>query len=197
MFKPSYLLMTSLLALSGAASAAMLSGTLNVDNGYVAYISSANNIQGTQVSAGNHWPTAYQFSNVNLTSGQDYYLHIYAYDQGWIAGFLGEFLLTGSGHTFANGDTRFATNTVGWGVSKTGWDNYQDATNWGANGAYPWGLRPEVDASAEWIWSDNAYDDDQAYFTTLISAVDVAEPSSMLLMGLGVAGLFAARKKMK
>ena len=196
-FKPFSFAITSLMLISAHASATLLSGGLNVDNGYVAYVSTNNSVQGTQVGAGNNWGATYQFAGVNLDAGQDYYLHVYAYDQGWIAGFLGEFNLTGSDHLFANGQTNLTTNIIDWDVSTTGWGNYQDATSVGANGSWPWGYRPGVSSNADWIWSADPYNNDHAYFTTLISAAEVPEPSSLMLLGLGFVGLMATRKKLK
>ena len=190
----SYVLAVSVLA-SASASATMLSGGLNVDNGYVAYLSTDDNTQGTLISSGNNWTSTYDFSNVNLDAGQDYFLHVYAYDQGWIAGFLGEFDLTGNDHTFANGQSNLTTNIIDWSVSTSGWNNYAAASSLGNNGSWPWGNRSDVSSSAEWIWSDDAYNDNQTYFTTAISASAVSEPGSLSLLGLGIAALGFARRK--
>lgn len=197
MLKPLSFAISTLLLASTQVSASLLSGGLNVDNGYVAYLSTDNNVQGTQISAGNNWTSTYNFSGVNLDAGQNYFLHIYAYDQGWIAGLLGDFNLNGTDHVFANGQSNLTTNTTDWDVSTSGWNAYQNVSSLGANGVGPWGTRPDVDSSAEWIWSANAYDDNYAYFTTAISAVSasVPEPSTMFLLGLGLAGLVVARKK--
>jgi len=190
----SYVLAASILA-SASASATILSGGLNVDNGYVAYLSTDDNTQGIQISSGNNWTSTYDFTNVNLNAGQDYFLHVYAYDQGWIAGFLGEFDLTGNDHTFANGQSNLTTNILDWDVSTTGWNNYADASSLGDNGSWPWGTRSGVSSSAEWIWSDDAYNDNQTYFTTAISASEVPEPGTLSLLGLGIAALGFARRK--
>lgn len=195
MLKRLSLTMPLVLIASTQVSATMLSGALNVDNGYVAYLATDNHSQGVQVSAANNWYSTYTFSGVNLVAGQDYFLHIYAYDQGGIAGFLGEFNLTGSDHLFSNGQSQLTTNTIDWDVSTSGWNNYQDASSLGSNGVSPWGNHSQVSSSAEWIWSSDAYNDNYAYFTTAISAAAVSEPSSLLLMGLGVMGLLAARRK--
>lgn len=196
MLKPLSLTASLLLIASTQVSATMLSGALNVDNGYVAYLSTDNQSQGVQVSAANNWYSTYNFSGVNLAAGQDYFLHIYAYDQGGIAGFLGEFNLTGTDHLFSNGQSSLLSNTIDWDVSTSGWSNYQDASYLGGNGASPWGTRTGVSSSAEWIWSADAHNDNYTYFTTAISAAAVSEPSSLFLMGLGVVGLVVARKKM-
>tara|TARA_R110001592_G_scaffold25598_1_gene97093 strand:+ start:5951 stop:6544 length:594 start_codon:yes stop_codon:yes gene_type:complete len=186
-----------LLIVSAQASASLLSGGLNVDNGYLAYLSTDKQTQGVQISSGNNWASTYSFSGVNLDAGQDYFLHIFAYDQGWIAGFLGEFNLTGTDHVFSNGQTNLTTNTTDWDVSTIGWSDYQAASSLGNNGVWPWYNRPAVSSSAEWIWSDDAYNDNYTYFTTAISSASVPEPSSLFLLGLGFVGLMLVRKKIK
>lgn len=197
MLKPATLATSILLIASTSASATLLSGGLNVDNGYAAYISTDNATQGTLVSSANNWYSTYSFSGVNLTAGQDYFLHIFAYDQGGIAGFLGEFNLSGSDHVFSNGLSNLKTNTTDWDVSTSGWNNYLDATSLGNNGVGPWGTQSAVASDAQWIWSADAHNHNQVYFTTAISAAKVSEPTSMMLFGFGLAGLMLARRKVR
>ena len=197
MFKKSVLAASLVLLSSTQASATMLSGGLNVDNGYAAYISTDDSVQGTLVSAANNWYSTYNFSGVNLSAGQNYFLHIFAYDQGGIAGFLGEFNLTGSDHVFSNGLNTLLTNTTDWDVSTSGWGGYQDASYLGNNGVSPWGTRSGVSSNADWIWSQDAHNHNEVYFTTAITAAAVSEPGAMMLFGLGLAGLMFARKQSK
>lgn len=73
------------------------------------------------------------------------------------------------------------------------------------NGASPWGLRPEIDAAARWSWYSSNGDtnptspgfnhDEYLIFRISVDAQEVPEPSGLLLIGLGLLGLCAARKR--
>ena len=147
-----------------------LSGTLHVDNSFEVYISTDDSVEGVLISSGNSWPTAYTFLTT-LSAGQEYYLHVKAADSGGAAGFLGDFELSGSNHTFSNGLATLNTNTTDWVVSKTGWSNYVPASSYGVNGVSLWGNRPAVDSSAEWIWSSDNNADNLNYFSIKIIAL--------------------------
>jgi hypothetical protein len=193
----------SFISMSGVAWAdATLSSSISMDNGFIAYISTSDSTQGTQFSSGNDWTTTITGSTI-LNAGTDYYLHVYGFDQGGIAGFLGQFSLSGSDHTFANGSTTLLTNTANWLGNAVGFNGtYASLTDIGLNGISPWGLRPGIDAAAHWIWSGDANSNDNSYFTTRISAViaaPVPEPRTyaMLLGGLGLLGFMARRRQKK
>lgn len=151
------------------ATATELSGTLNVDNRFEAYISTDDSVQGTFLGSGTNWPTTYAIA-ATLNPGQDYFLHIRGIDEGERAGFLGDFELIGADHKFANGLATLDTNITDWVVSKTGWSSYQPASAYGANGVSPWGNRASTTSSAQWIWSSNNDADNVVYFSTRIVA---------------------------
>ena len=183
------------LTFAANASATVLNTSLAVDNGYIAYISTSNNTQGTAFASGNDWTTTY-FGSTNLNAGTDYFLHIYAYDQGGIAGMLGEFGLVGDKHKFANGLSTMLTNTANFKGNNTGFGSAYGATiDLGIDGVGPWGFRPSINDNARWIWAGNAELNNAAYFTAKISAVP--EPGSIALLGMGILGLALSRRKSK
>jgi MSHA biogenesis protein MshQ len=163
--------MSLLFLASGHAvgSSSELTGNLNVDNTFEAYISTDDSLQGNFLSSGNDWQSTNTLIST-LAPGQDYYLHIKATDTDGAAGFLGDFAITGTKHTFSNDLTTLNTNTTDWVVSTVGWNNYQPPTHYGMNGDAPWGTRAGVNASAQWIWSSNNEADNAAYFSTHIVA---------------------------
>lgn len=148
--------------------AATLSGDINVDNSHTTYISTDDSVAGTQVATGSDWTITNSFSGVNLEAGRPYFLHVNGVDAGGPAAFLGDFTLTGGGHSFAGGGTTVTTGT-NWLVSTTGWSGYVAATGYGTNGVGPWNFRPApADPNAVWIWSANNDADNNVYFSMAI-----------------------------
>jgi len=181
-------------SLSSLANAGLITGELNVDNQHWVYLSTDDNTQGIEISSGNNWTVTDTFST-NLTAGTDYFLHINAQDVGGIAAFLGNFSL-GNDHLFSNGLTEILTNTTNWKVSTSGWNSYVDATMVnGTNGVSPWGTRSAIDSNATWIWSSDAQNDNNVYFSLAITAVP--EPSTFAIFALGMIGLASRRFKKK
>lgn len=184
-----------LMLLTSLSQATLLTGGLNVDNHYKAYISTSDNVQGTFLSSATNWPATQALGTANLLAGQDYYLHIFASNITGPAGFLGDFTLTGSDHLFANNSSFLTTNVNDWLVSATGWSNYGAVTSKGTNGVTPWGNRTGVDSSATWIWLNSVSNYQEAYFTTKISATSsVSEPSMFMLLSAGLMFLGLRRK---
>lgn len=189
-------ILAALLMAAGSASAGVLTSKLSVDNGYVMYLSTSDNVQGTAIDSGNNWTTTYVDSNT-LVAGTSYFLHIFAYDEGGVAGLLGDFSIAGGSHTFANGLASMTTNTINWMGNNTGFNgSYGAVGSPGTDGIGPWGNRPNIADSASWIWVGDSWNQNAAYFTTKITAVRaVPEPASLALFGLALAGLAAARRR--
>lgn len=156
-----------------AKSASSLAGNLSVDDSFEVYISTDDAAQGTLIATGNNYQTVYSIAGA-LTPGQNYYLHIKAANADVIAGFIGEFDISGSDHVFSNGNTNLKTNSTDWFVSKTGWGNYVAASSYGTNVAGPRTYRNGISDSAEWIWSSDDEADNLTYFSTRIIAANPA-----------------------
>lgn len=190
LFRNLSLLAIGLVAVS--AQAGTLTGNVNVDDEFDAYISTSDSVVGTLIGSGTSWPTTYTFSTT-LNPGQDYYLHIAAKDNASPAGFLGQFSLTTTDHTFVNGGQYMLTQPSTFKVSSTAFGGpYVTPVDLGANGVGPWGNRTGVDSSARWIWNPDTTSGRQ-FFSTKITAA-VPEPASGAILA-GLLGVWIRRKK--
>jgi len=189
---------TALVVLALPVGAATLSGSLTADNSFTAYISANDTTAGTLISSGNNWSFTYSFSGVALTPGTTYFLHIIATDAGQPFGFAGNFALTGSGFTFANGSTSaFSTTLANAGFWRGGSLPSADAGDWvqptgtvtsysGPNGDFP---------GQSWIWATGFGGSQSVALSTTITADQTAipEPLSAALLGAGLLGLGMVR----
>jgi hypothetical protein len=173
-----------------------------MDNSFTAYISTDDTVQGTLFSSGSNWQTNV-VDTTTLNTGITYYLHILGNDAGGIAGFLGQFSLSGNNHIFSNGTTSLLTNTSEWKSNNTGWASaYTTPTAWGYNGVNPWGTQAAIATIGQWIWAGDNDSQDIAYFSTKITATSatsasssVPTPPAFLLLCAGLLGLLGIRKK--
>jgi MSHA biogenesis protein MshQ len=165
---------SAIVCLLPSALASVISNSINVDNSFKVYISTDDSVRGTLLGsiADDNWWITYDFTS-SLIPGQDYYLHIKATNLNGVGGFLGGFTIAGTDHLFSNNRDDVTTNPTTWLVSTTGWNNYQPATSYGANGDAHWGFIPTIPVRAKWIWSSNNNADNIVYFSTKIKAVEL------------------------
>jgi len=230
-FKNRYSLFTSIvggLLFGGVAlqaNAIPFEVDITVDNSYALYY-------GTETQATNYvgsdgdWPTTesytfdlpadnfiYVVTQSDLSTAQGFLAQFtnllnsdrfYSHDSQWqvtATGRYGFAPYSGSAGDFAELTSQLLLANAGTNPS-AGWV----ATTAGeANGASPWGLRPEIDAAAHWAWYSSNGDtnptspgfdhDEYLIFRISVDAQEVPEPGSLLLMGLGLLGLCAARKR--
>ena len=188
----------STVAWTQPASATLLSGLMNVDNLFTAYLSTNDTLLGTPIGSGTNWPTTYSVGGP-LTGGVPNYLHVLATDQGGPRMFIGQFSLSDTGFSFSNGTQGLLTNASNWQVSNTGFGvSYVPVSDEGPNGCCAWGNIPAVDANARFIWGDLATS--VVYFSTTITPNRVGgnpipEPGSLLLLGTGLLSLAGVRRR--
>lgn len=136
----------------------------------------------------------------NLTNNNRFY----SQDAQWqvtATGRYGFAPYSGSAADFAELNSQILLANLGTNPSG-GWVN-TSAGN--ANGAGPWGLRPNIDAAAQWVWYNSngspnptigGYNHDEyLIFRISVGAQPIPEPSSLLLLGLGLTGLVSLRRR--
>jgi hypothetical protein len=171
-----------------------LSGFLNVDNAFTAFLSTDPALTGATVASGNDWTVTNAFAGVPLLAGQDYWFQLRVRDEGVIAGFLATLTLSGDTHRFVNGGTTLLTNTSDWTAGTADWQvGPQALVSRGTNGVAPWGAFAQQSTSAQWVWTQDDCIDCTRYFSTRIVAVP--EPATVALVATGLALLPFARRR--
>jgi hypothetical protein len=141
--------------------------------------------------------TTYSFSGAALTPGVANYIHVLGTDDGPPAAFIGDFTLSDANFQFDNGSQFLVTDTTHWRASASGFGSgYVTPVSFGPNGTGPWGMRPFIDASAQFIWdSSPACGFCNRYFSTVISPVPEPETYAIMMAGLALLGFVARRKR--
>ena len=207
------------------AQATTLSGTLTADNAFSAYLSTSASSLGTLIATGSDWSKSYSFTSMTLAAGQSYFLNIEAYNASGSGvnpgAFIGTLTLSDPGFHFANGTLTLETGGAGWtggfnaaGSVPNAWSQPTGSVvALGPNGSGPWGTRPGIDASAQWIWPGDAQSSPQTptvsggecancvvdfqarILASNSGSTPVPEPASFAVFVVALAGLAAAMRR--
>ncbi len=211
-------------ATSVPALAVPIQVNITVDNSYALFVGTGTAAT-TFVGADFDWPTTETY-NFDLPTNNYIYV-VTASDLSVAQGFLGQFDNLAAGYTFYSNDPQWQVMATGLGPaapytgsasdlalltqeildanaggnSSSGWVG---TTAGPINGSAPWGLRPNIDPAAYWVWYSSNGDPDPTspgfdhnewlVFRIAVAATPTPEPGTLALVGLSLVGLFAMRR---
>jgi hypothetical protein len=218
------LLAAGVLMAQGPARADTISAIIAADNHFTFYVGDATgsdltyigrNMYGDGDDNGYNWQQAVTFTNVTVKPGQ--YLYVAAWDDGAPHMWVGEFTLPDGTKLYSNTsdwvskvgsgdnpgiDGDLVYSTVKLDIQAAGWTRpevQEDFTS---------GIWPQVDGGvhtfdpdtlAKYLWhddfDDSASNDHYAIFRTAAPVTHIPVPSTVLLLGSGLAGLGLLRGK--
>ena len=217
-----FLMVGLVLGTVGMSQAVQVDATITADNYYAVYSGNETGVSyigrnelGTTGSEGAYnWsvPESYIF---DVADGD--YIYIAAWSdasvtQAWLGefDFGGQTLLTNATDwevfltyeepNYVNGDPAPTVDSVVANVieaNAAGWGSIYETRD---NGAVPWGSIAAISADADWIWGSQilaAGEGEYQLFRTQVGTAPVPEPSTILLLGSGLAGLAFYRRKRK
>lgn len=159
-----------------------LSIRLTVDNSEELYFN------GVLLGESADWKSS-QFYSVNVTQVNNV-LAVKAMDVDGLAGLLAELELAGQ-PLYSDENWKVSTEHVeGWQQTDFDDSQWQPASTYGYYGVWPWYKKVQGWAStsqAQWLWSDERYDDDTVYFRYHITASDEAAPDPVVIETLALA----------